>query len=175
MEPVKGGTLANPPAKVRELFKAAAPDMSLASWAIRYIASLPGILTILSGMSNVEQMADNISYMRADAFRPLDQEGMEVIRKAPAALAAIPSIPCTGCSYCTPGCPQNIPIPDIFEARNHQLVFENEEAGQRSYNFHTANKGKASDCIACGQCEGACPQRINIIERLKDCAEAFDH
>ena len=175
MEPVKGGTLANPPAKVRELFKAAAPDMSLASWAIRYIASLPGILTILSGMSNVEQMADNISYMRADAFRPLDQEGMEVIHKAQAALAAIPSIPCTGCSYCTPGCPQNIPIPDIFEARNHQLVFENEEAGQRSYNFHTANKGKASDCIACGQCEGACPQRINIIERLKDCAEAFDH
>lgn len=175
MEPVKGGTLANPPAKVRELFKAAAPDMSLASWAIRYIASLPGILTILSGMSNVEQMADNISYMRADAFRPLDEEGMEVIRKAQAALAAIPSIPCAGCSYCTPGCPQNIPIPDIFEARNHQLVFENEEAGQRSYNFHTANKGKASDCIACGQCEGACPQRINIIERLKDCAEAFDH
>ena len=66
------------------------------------------------------------------------------------------------------------PCPGILE-ENRKLVFENEEAGQRSYNFHTANKGKASDCIACGQCEGACPQRINIIERLKDCAEAFDH
>ena len=174
MEPVKGGTLANPPAPVREILQAANPDVSLASWAIRYVASLPGILTVLSGMSNVEQMADNLSYMGKDAFRPLSGTEQETIRKAQEALAAIPSIPCTGCSYCTAGCPQNIPIPDIFSARNKQMVYGNLEGGRRSYAMDTNGKGKASDCIACGQCEDACPQRINIIERLQDCAEVFD-
>lgn len=175
MEPVKGGTLANPPAPVREILEAADPGMSLASWAIRYVASLPGILTVLSGMSNVEQMADNLSYMRKDAFKPLDEAEQEVILRAQKALAAIPSIPCTGCSYCVPGCPQNIPIPDIFDARNRQMVYEKIEEGQRVYNYNTRDKGKASDCIACGNCEGACPQRINIIERLNECAAVFDH
>ena len=175
MEPVKGGTLANPPAPIREILTAADPDASMASWAIRYVASLPGILTVLSGMSNVEQMADNISYMSADAFKPLSEAEQETIRKAQEALAAIPSIPCTGCSYCAPGCPMNIPIPDIFDARNRQMVYGKMEEGQNVYNRDTEGKGKASDCIECGQCEGACPQRINIIERLKDCAAVFDN
>jgi len=174
MEPVKGGTLANPPAPVREILEAAAPGASMASWAIRYVASLPGILTVLSGMSNVEQMADNLSYMKKEAFRPLDEAEQETIRRAQAALAAIPSIPCTGCNYCAPGCPMNIPIPDIFEARNKQMVYGKMEEGQRSYDWDTKEKGKASDCIECGQCEGACPQRIHIIERLQDCAAVFD-
>ena len=175
MEPVKGGTLANPPAPVREILQAADPDASMASWAIRYIASLPGILTILSGMSNVEQMADNLSYMRKEAFRPFSEAEQETMRRAQEALAAIPSIPCTGCSYCAPGCPMNIPIPDIFDARNRQMVYGKTEEGQRVYDRDTQGKGKASDCIACGQCEGACPQRINIIERLQDCAAVFDN
>ena len=174
MEPVKGGTLANPPAPVREILEAADPGASMASWAIRYVASLPGILTVLSGMSNVEQMADNLSYMKKEAFRPLDEVEQETIRRAQAALAAIPSIPCTGCNYCAPGCPMNIPIPDIFEARNKQMVYGKMEEGQRSYDWDTKEKGKASDCIECGQCEGACPQRIHIIERLQDCAAVFD-
>ena len=174
MEPVKGGTLANPPAPVREILQAANPDVSLASWAIRYVASLPGILTVLSGMSNVEQMADNLSYMGGEAFRPLDEKEQETIRMAQEALAAIPSIPCTGCSYCEPGCPMNIPIPDVFSARNKQMVYGNMEGARRSYDMDTNGKGKASDCIECGQCEGACPQRIHIIECLRDCAEVFE-
>ena len=174
MEPVKGGTLANPPAPVRRILEEADPNASMASWAIRYIASLPGILTILSGMSNVEQMADNLSYMRKEAFHPLSRAEQETMRRAQEALAAIPSIPCTGCSYCEPGCPMNIPIPDIFDARNRQMVYGKIEEGQNVYNRDTKDKGKASDCIACGQCEGACPQRINIIERLQDCAAVFD-
>ncbi len=174
MEPVKGGTLANPPAPVRKILEEADPHASLASWAIRYVASLPGILTVLSGMSNVEQMTDNLSYMRPGVFRPLDEAEQETIRRAQEALAAIPSIPCTGCSYCEPGCPMNIPIPDIFDARNRQMVYGKMEEGQNVYNRDTKDKGKASDCIACGQCEGACPQRINIIERLQDCAAVFD-
>jgi predicted aldo/keto reductase-like oxidoreductase len=174
MEPVKGGTLADPPASVRKILEAADPVASMASWAIRYVASLPGILTVLSGMSNVEQMADNLSYMKKEAFHPLDEAEQETIRRAQAALASIPSIPCTGCNYCAPGCPVNIPIPDIFEARNKQMVYGKMEEGQRSYDWDTKEKGKASDCIACGQCEGACPQRINIIERLRDCASVFE-
>ena len=174
MEPVKGGTLANPPVSVQEILKTASPGASLPSWAIRYVASLPGILTVLSGMSNIEQMQDNLSYMKPSAFKPLSEEEQKVIAKAQEALAAIPSIPCTGCSYCTPGCPMNIPIPDIFSARNKQLIFGMMERGQAEYDRETAGKGKASDCIQCGQCEGACPQRINIIERLQDCVEAFE-
>ncbi len=174
MEPVKGGTLANPPMSVQEILKSANPDASLPSWAIRYVASLPGILTVLSGMSNTEQMQDNLSYMKPSVFRPLSEEEQQVIGKAQEALAAIPSIPCTGCSYCTPGCPMNIPIPNIFSARNKQLIFGMTKRGQEEYDRETAGKGKASDCIQCGQCEGACPQRINIIERLQDCAAAFE-
>ena len=130
MEPVKGGTLANPPAPVRRILEEADPNASMASWAIRYIASLPGILTILSGMSNVEQMADNLSYMRKEAFHPLSGAEQETMRRAQEALAAIPSIPCTGCSYCEQGCPMNIPIPDIFDARNRQMVYGKIEEGQ---------------------------------------------
>ena len=174
MEPVKGGTLANPPMSVQEILKAADPGASLPSWAIRYVASLPGILTVLSGMSNIEQMKDNLSYMKPSAFKPLSKEEQEVIAKAQEALAAIPSIPCTGCNYCAPGCPMNIPIPDIFSARNKQMIFGMMERGQAEYDRSTAGKGKASDCIQCGQCEGACPQRINIIERLQECASVFE-
>ena len=130
MEPVKGGTLANPPMSVQEILKAADPGASLPSWAIRYVASLPGILTVLSGMSNIEQMKDNLSYMKPSAFKPLSKEEQEVIAKAQEALAAIPSIPCTGCNYCAPGCPMNIPIPDIFSARNKQMIFGMMERGQ---------------------------------------------
>ena len=174
MEPVKGGTLANPPLSVQKLLKEANPEASLSSWAIRYVASLPGILTVLSGMSNIEQMQDNLSYMRADAFRPLSEEEQSVIRKAQEVLAQIPSIPCTECSYCTPGCPMNIPIPDIFSARNIQMVFNLTERGQKAYDESVRGRGRASDCIQCGQCEGVCPQGINIIERLQDCAAAFE-
>ena len=174
MEPVKGGTLANPPMSVQEILRAADPKASLPSWAIRYAASLPGILTVLSGMSNIEQMQDNLSYMKPSAFRPLSEEEKKVIARAQQALAEIPSIPCTGCSYCEPGCPMNIPIPDIFSARNKQMIFGLKERGQADYERATSGRGKASDCIACGQCEGACPQRINIIERLESCASVFE-
>lgn len=174
MEPVKGGTLANPPLSVQSILKEADPKASLPSWAIRYVASLPGILTVLSGMSNIAQMEDNLSYMKPSAFKPLSEEEQKVIARAQEALAAIPSIPCTGCSYCAPGCPMNIPIPAIFSARNKQMIFGMMERGQAEYDRATSDKGKASECIQCGQCEGACPQRINIIERLQECAGVFE-
>ena len=171
MEPVKGGALADPIPEVQELLKSANPNMSIASWAIRFAASLDGIITVLSGMSNLEQMKDNLSYMRA--FKPLDEAEQAVILRAQAALNGDASIPCTACHYCTDGCPMNIPIPEIFSVKNHQrgnAAFR----GKREYTIATTGKGKASDCIECGQCVNACPQQIDVIERLKECAAQFE-
>lgn len=171
MEPVKGGALADPVAGVQEVLKKADPNASFASWAIRFAASLDGIITVLSGMSNIAQMADNLSYMKD--FKPLDENEKNVIRRAQAVLNGDDSIPCTGCHYCTGGCPMNIPIPEIFTIKNRQ---KGNEAfrGRREYTIATTGKGKASDCIECGQCVNACPQQIDVINRLKDCADQFE-
>ena len=172
MEPVKGGTLANPPSGVRRVLQDASPDASFASWAIRYAASLDGIITVLSGMSSLEQAKDNISYMKN--FRPLSEAEQAVIRQAQRVLNESESIPCTACRYCVAGCPKNIPIPEIFGARNQQLIWEQMEQGRQRYAHAVKNAGKASDCVACGQCEHACPQHLGVIEYLKDCAAQFE-
>lgn len=171
MEPVKGGALADPPREVREILNATDPDASYASWAIRFAASLEGIITVLSGMSNVEQMADNLSYMKD--FKPLDEREQRAIQKAQETMGGVKSIPCTACHYCTAGCPQRIPIPEIFAARNKQIIHGQIESGKADYSTATAGAGKASDCISCGQCVRACPQQIEVIEKLKECAEVF--
>ena len=172
MEPVKGGALARPPAPVQKVFDATGSQASYASWAIRFAASLEGVLTVLSGMSTLEQMEDNLSYMRD--FRPLTSAEQAVIAGAQAALATVPSIPCTGCEYCLAGCPQQIPIPQIFSARNRQLIWDQTQRSLAAYREAIQGRGKASDCIACGQCEAACPQRLSIIEYLKGCAQAME-
>ncbi len=172
MEPVKGGALAKPPKTVQTVFKETRPDASFASWAIRYAASLDGIITVLSGMSNMEQMLDNLSYMKD--FQPLDAEEQTAIRKAQELMTGVNSIPCTGCHYCTSGCPKRIPVPEIFAARNRQLVWGQLEEGNREYSGAVKTGGRASDCIACGRCERACPQHIDVIARLKECAGQFD-
>ena len=172
MEPVKGGALANPPKDVRKVFQEVSPDASFASWAIRYAASLEGIITVLSGMSNLVQMRDNLSYMKD--FRPLNGSEQTAIRKAQELMNGVKSIPCTACHYCTAGCPKQIPIPEIFGARNQQMVWGQLEEGRRQYADVVENAGKASDCIACGQCESACPQQLGVIQYLKDCAAQFE-
>lgn len=172
MEPVKGGALANPPTKVQEIFRQADLKASFASWAIRYAASLDGIITVLSGMSNLEQMEDNLSYMKD--FRPLNAHEQQAIRKAQEAINGVKSIPCTACHYCTGGCPKQIPIPEIFAARNRQLVWGQLQEGQAAYDQLAAKGNVASDCICCGQCERACPQQIKVIQRLKECAAALE-
>ena len=171
MEPVKGGSLANPPAEVQRLFRAIHPDMSCASWAIRFVASLDGILTVLSGMSNVEQMKDNLSYMKD--FQPLNEEEQEAIRQAQRILGSAATIPCTACRYCVEGCPQQIRIPDIFAAMNKQLGNGQMAAAREDFLRVTADGHRPSDCIECRQCERACPQHLPITENLKKATAMF--
>ncbi len=172
MEPVKGGKLADPPEEVKKIFDAVNPGVSYASWAIRFAASLDGVLTVLSGMSNLEQMKDNISFMKD--FVPLNEEEQAAIKKAQSVFNRISDVPCTGCSYCVEGCPQNIPIPQIFKIRNSQLSTGKIEESTTEYLSTVEDGSRASDCISCGQCESVCPQKIDIINQLKKCAEVFE-
>ncbi len=172
MEPVKGGTLANPPKEIQTLCKTCHPDLSCASWAIRFLASLDGIITVLSGISNVAQMEDNISYMKD--FKPLDEEERKIIQEAQRLLGRSSTVQCTSCHYCTDGCPKQIAIPDIFSAMNLQLGNGQYEEAKEAYQKATAEGGKASDCIECRQCENACPQHLPITDHLKQAREMFE-
>lgn len=175
MEPVKGGTLAKLPGSAEQAFKAMHPDWSVPSWAIRFVASLPNVMMVLSGMSNLEQVDDNTAYM-AD-FSPLGDEELACIRGAVDTIHESITIPCTGCSYCTDGCPQKIAIPKYFKLYNTDKVtgagWARTEQGEE-YLRLTETFGKASDCVGCGQCEGVCPQHLPIIEHLKDVAKHFE-
>lgn len=172
MEPVKGGKLADPPKEVKALMREAAPDASPSSWAIRFAASLDGVMTVLSGMSTLAQMEDNLSFM--SDFTPLSAGERAVLVKAREILGSSAVIPCTACRYCVEGCPKQIPIPEIFSAMNLRLGDGQTEQAVKAYAEAVKDGGAASDCIACGQCENACPQHIPVIEKLKDCAAALE-
>ena len=171
MEPVKGGILADPIPTVREVFDASGTYASYASWALRFAAGLEGIHAVLSGMSNTAQMEDNLKTFRD--FRPLDEKEMELIHRAQKALDADKSIPCTACHYCTKGCPMEIPIPEIFNVINRRKGSP-EFRTIREYGIVTAGRGKAGDCVSCGQCERVCPQGLKIISLLRECKAALE-
>lgn len=174
MEPVKGGTLANPPQAVKEIMEQAGPKASPASWAIRYAASLEGVITVLSGMSNVEQMEDNISFMKD--FQPLFEGEQAVVSKAREIITEIPVVPCTACAYCMKGCPKHIAIYGSFQAYNSYQIYGDMRAAAGNYSWNTDGHGwgKASSCIECGKCEQVCPQHIGIREELKKVAALFE-
>lgn len=172
MEPVKGGMLATPPKSVAEIFKKAEPQSSVASWAVRFAANLDGIITVLSGMSNVEQMQDNLSYMKS--FTGLSDSQNETLKQAQEELKRIPLIPCTTCNYCAKVCPQNIGISGSFTAMNYLTLYQDAGAAKHQEEWLVGGHGKAraSECIQCGKCEEACPQHIAIRDSLKKvCSE----
>ena len=171
MEPVKGGKLANPPQTVKDILQRANPNASFASWAIRYTASLPNVMMVLSGMSNMEQMQDNVSFMRH--FQPLNDEEYRVIDEASQALKQYADIPCTACHYCTPGCPMGIHIPEIFAVMNVYKMYGNLTEARNEYRWRPGGN-LASTCIQCGQCEGACPQHLPIIRLLEEVVETLE-
>lgn len=158
MEPVKGGSLVKLPDDAKKILD----DLnggSPASYAIRFAASFEGVFMVLSGMSNMEQMTENISFMKD--FKPFSEEEFEAVNKVCKIMNAQNLIPCTACRYCVDGCPKNIPIPEIFAYLNDKKQF-------KDVNVDLQEIAKASDCIGCGKCETACPQHLEIRKLLKD-------
>ena len=171
MEPVKGGKLSDPPQQVKDILLRANPDASFASWAIRFTASLPNVMMVLSGMSNLEQMEDNLSYMRQ--LQPLNHKEQKVLEEACKELSQLEDIACTACHYCTPGCPMDIHIPEIFAVMNTYKMYGNLIEARNEYKWRPGGE-KASACVQCGQCEDACPQHLPIISLLEEAVETLE-
>ena len=170
MEPVKGGTLAELPEAAQAVFDGLQGGSS-ASYALRFAAGFPQVCVVLSGMSNMQQTEDNTGVMKD--FRPLDEREREAVKQVRDIYMEQNSIPCTACRYCVDGCPQQILIPDLFHAMNMKRVFNGWHQEDR-YKELTAENGRASACIRCGQCEGVCPQHLPIRELLVKVAEVFE-
>ena len=173
MEPLKGGLLANPPEPVVKILKEADPDLSAASWGIRFAADLEGVLVVLSGMSDVQQLDDNISFMKD--FEGFDDKQRAVVEEARVALANIPMIPCTTCNYCAKVCPEEVGISGTLAALNMYDLYGNLKfaKNQEGWLVGKHDRKSATACVKCGACEAVCPQHIKIREELARAAEVF--
>ena len=173
MEPVKGGALARLNPEAAAILHDAAPEASAASWAIRFAASLDGIITVLSGMSTLEQVADNTAYMQT--LRPMTDSERETVFAAAAVLRRSAAVGCTACRYCVAGCPEKINIPMFFDLYNDYLTYHQLAQVKNTYALYTrGDAGCASDCASCGACETVCPQHLPVRIYLDKVAAVFD-
>lgn len=169
MEPVRGGKLADLPDEVEEMFKKNEPDKSVASWAIRFVASHSNVITILSGMNSIEQLNDNLSTLTD--FKEFCEKEFKICENAAAILNKNDVIPCTGCDYCA-DCPKEVKISSIFSAYNKVKTGElTKEEGKALYNKIDVN---ASECIRCCKCSDHCPQAIDIPDKIKEVNSFFE-
>ena len=171
MEPVKGGNLVNLPEDAKAVLDGLQGG-SPASYALRFAAGFPGMMMVLSGMSSLEQMQDNLSFMKD--FRPLDERELAAVKRVQEIFRSKHLIPCTSCRYCTDGCPQQISIPDLFAIMNTKQLYHDWNADYYYNVVHTAPGRKASDCLGCGACEQVCPQHLPIRELLGAVAKEFE-
>jgi hypothetical protein len=172
MEPVKGGSLVNLPQEAKDIFDSVNNGLSYASYAIRFAAGFDQNIMVLSGMSNLEQLQDNLSYM--NDFKPLSKVELTAIDKVCEIFRNLGTIPCTACEYCIAGCPKRISIPDLFSCMNAKQIFKDWNQDWYYNEVYTKNGGKASDCIKCGKCEAACPQHLKITELLEEVVSIFE-
>jgi predicted aldo/keto reductase-like oxidoreductase len=173
MEPVRGGTLATLSAPAADILKKHDPDATPASWAIRYAASLPGVMTVLSGMSAPEQLEDNLKTL--SAFRPLSDAERAILDRAITVFRASGVVPCTGCRYCMT-CPSGVDIPRVFAVYNHYRTLPSDQPGLGAFVFGNgyrsmAESERAHNCVNCGQCAEHCPQKIDIPRFIREIAD----
>lgn len=171
MEPARGGRLAELPKRGEDVLKAANPDKSTVSWAYRFCYNLPNVVSVLSGMSTLDQVKENVREWKANA--PFADEESKVLAQAIEALESVGTIPCTNCRYCVKDCPAGVKIPEIMSLLNLEKMTENREFAKSQYAWQTRD-GRASQCTQCGSCEDMCPQSINIIDLLEDAADFYE-
>lgn len=170
MEPVKGGQLAKLPEKAKAMLHELDPKATPASYAIRFAASLEGVFLVLSGMSDMSQLQDNMSFM-GDNFIPLSEKEKDVLFEIAEMLSDARLIPCTACNYCTEACPKKLPVADAFALYNKSI--KGDRKAKKEY-ASLESTSKLSECLSCGKCEKACPQKIEIIKKLKTVKDRFD-
>lgn len=167
MEPIKGGSLANLPEDITKMFREVCPDNSTSSWALRYVGSFDNVKVILSGMSDMSQVEDNLKTF--GEFKKLSDEEQKVVENVANALKARVQNGCTGCRYCMP-CPFGVDIPKNFHIWNQYHIYENVGHAKWEWSSQISDEQKAKNCKKCGKCESACPQKISIrddLERLQ--------
>ena len=171
MEPVRGGTLANPPEAVADILCAQNETRTFADWALRFAMNVEGVMVVLSGMSTLQQMEENLETLRT--LEPLTDAEQDTLLRAQQKLDELLDNPCTSCHYCMKECPTELNISGMMDSLNRAALY-GVEVGKHWYAFSTSEGKCASDCIQCSSCEDACPQHIEIVSKLEKAADLFE-